>query len=107
MDCRAGRASARRRKKRKGPQDNSTNLAKCQYFTVNILNFAKHIDIDYGRLDSFVVYMAVEGKTLIGAPSLEQPIEIAKGETVLIPAEMKEIELTPLTGESRLLEIYI
>lgn len=89
------------------PQDNSTNIAKCQYFTVNILNFAKHIDIDYGRLDSFVVYMAVEGKTLIGSPGLEQPVEIAKGETVLIPAEMKEIELTPLNGESRLLEIYI
>ena len=51
--------------------------------------------------------MAVEGKTLIGTPGLEEPIEITKGETVLIPAEMKEIELTPLTGDSKLLEIYI
>ena len=63
--------------------------------------------MDYGRRDSFVVYMAVEGKTLISSPGLDQPVEIVKGETVLIPAEMKEIELTPLASESKLLEIYI
>ena len=88
-------------------KNNSANIAQCQYFTVNILDFSKKIEIDYGRLDSFVVYMAVEGKSLISAPGLAEPVEIAKGETVLIPAEMKEIELSPLAGDSKLLEIYI
>lgn len=88
-------------------KNNSSNIAQCDYFTVNVLDFDKNIEIDYGRLDSFVVYMAVEGKTLICSPGLDEPVEVEKGETVLIPAEMKEIELKPLAGESKLLEIYI
>lgn len=88
-------------------KNKSSNLVECQYFTTNLLDFDKDIDIDYGRLDSFVVYMAVEGRTLICAPGLDEPVELVKGETVLIPAEMKEIELKPLDGESKLLEIYI
>lgn len=88
-------------------KNKSIKVVENQYFTTNILDFDKEIEIDYGRLDSFVVYMAVEGKTLICAPGLDEPVEIAKGETVLIPAEMKEIELKPLSGNSRLLEVYI
>ena len=85
----------------------STSVVSCPFFTVNLLNFDKDIEIDYGRIDSFVVYMAVGGKAEIHAPGLDEPVSIAKGETVLIPAEMKEIELKPVGGEAKLLEVYI
>jgi mannose-6-phosphate isomerase len=90
------------------PQKNiSSEIVKSPYFTTNIIDFNRVVERDYNWLDSFVVYMALEGKTLISAPGLAEPVTIQKGETVLIPAEMKEIILTPGSGNSRLIEVYI
>jgi len=82
-------------------------VVSCKHFTTNILNFDKPIEIDYGRIDSFVVYMAVGGKTEIFSPAIDEPVIINKGETVLIPAELKEIELKPIGGEAKLIEVYM
>jgi len=85
----------------------SSPIVSCQHFTTNLLNFDKPIEIDYGRIDSFVVYMAIDGKSAIYTSNQEQPTIINKGETVLIPAELKEVELKPIDGEAKLLEVYV
>ncbi|MGC3978237.1 MAG: mannose-6-phosphate isomerase [Paludibacteraceae bacterium] len=79
-------------------------LVKCDYFTINILEFEADMEKDYSSLDSFVSYMCLDGK--IEIISKENIVELKKGETVLIPASLKKIILKPLT-ESKLLEVFI
>jgi len=85
----------------------STQLVKCPYFTTQLVLIDQELEKDYNWLDSFVVYMGVEGETAIEFDRNEPPVILKKGETVLIPAELKIIELKPLQGTSKLLEVFI
>ncbi len=88
-------------------QNTISEVVKCAYFTTNVLNFTREMERDYNWLDSFVVYMALEGETQIITPGSAEPVVLLKGETVLIPAEIKEVQLLPTKGESKLIEVYI
>jgi mannose-6-phosphate isomerase len=81
------------------------NLVECEYFKTNLLELNQLVQKDYNLIDSFVVYMCIDGHVAIKFQSGE-PVEIAKGETVLIPAVLKNIELVPRV-KSKLLEVYI
>ena len=45
--------------------DKTENLVKCEYFIVNILDFSNIITKDYNLIDSFVIYICIEGDFLI------------------------------------------
>lgn len=80
-------------------------LASCQYFTTNLIEFDHELDKDYIDLDSFVIYMTLEGSFEI---KTEGGTEIAKmGETVLIPANLESVQLKPLSGKVKILEVFI
>jgi mannose-6-phosphate isomerase len=80
-------------------------LVTCRYFTTNLLNLTSPIDREYHEIDSFVIYMCLEGKiTILNDQSEKETIE--PGETVLIPAEIKKINLQP-AGVAKMLEVYI
>ncbi|WP_299886003.1 type I phosphomannose isomerase catalytic subunit [uncultured Lacinutrix sp.] len=81
----------------------STNLVDCEYFTTNVMNITKHIAKDYSNLDSFVVFMCVEGEVDITAGYYTENLKI--GETVLLPAKAEEIAFN--SQNAKLLEIYI
>ncbi len=81
-----------------------TNLAQ-EIFTVNLLHFTHAIGRDYTPLDSFVVYMCVEGACMLKTAEIETPLQ--KGETVLIPASIGEVSIYPQTAEVKLLETYM
>ena len=49
--------------------------------------------------------MCLEGSVTINF-GVNYEEQIVKGETILIPAELNEIELTP-KGEAQILEVYI
>ncbi|MCK4922331.1 MAG: class I mannose-6-phosphate isomerase [Bacteroidales bacterium] len=83
----------------------TVDLVSCQYFTTNLIWFDRAVEKDYNFIDSFVIYMCISGKVLIKYSETEE-ITLNYGETVLIPAEIKKLELIPI-NESRLLEIYI
>ena len=87
-------------------KQNATNeLVSCQYFQTNLLRFNQVVEKDYYSLDSFVIYMCMEGSASIDfGGSYEE--QITKGETVLIPAALHLVKLTP-RGEASLLEVYI
>lgn len=80
-------------------------LVRCPYFTTNTLEFDKQIEKDYSQLDSFVIYMCLDGDFTIES---EDGIttEVAKGETVLIPAALENVILFP-KGKTEILEVYI
>ena len=59
----------------------------------------------FNFIDSFVIYMCVEGNASFEYGGSES-VDIKKGETVLIPASVKNMIIQPGTS-TRLLEIYI
>ncbi|TLX76977.1 mannose-6-phosphate isomerase [Labilibacter sediminis] len=85
--------------------DSQTVLATCPYFTTNLLHFKGQIEKDVYILNSFVVYMCVEGNAVIKYGD-EETETITKGETVLIPAGLDAINIHA-SEEVKLLEVYI
>lgn len=83
----------------------SVLINKCDYFTSNIIEFDKEIERDYHLMDSFVVYMCLEGEFYIDYQK-EDKIKVTKGETVLIPAVLEDVVLFP-TQKSKIIETYI
>jgi len=84
---------------------NQTNhLISCDYFTSNYIHFNQKINFDYNILDSFVIYICLEGQFEI-YNSKKEPTKISAGECVLIPATLDEVSLIP-GGEAKILEIY-
>lgn len=86
-------------------KNSSTELVRCDYFTTNILEFDKEIDKDYTQIDSFVIYMNLEGDFLINYENGSELVK--KGETILIPASLEAFRLIPVSGEVKTLEVYI
>jgi len=85
----------------------AVNLIKDPHFTTNLLCFNRVIERDYAPLDSFVIYMCVGGEATIEAAECnEPPLHIGKGESVLIPACLNDIRLTPISP-TKFLEIYV
>lgn len=86
-------------------KNQSTEIVNCNYFTTNILEFDTTIEKDYFPLDSFVIYMTIEGDFEIVKEEFTERVN--KGETVLIPAETNVLRLKPVSGQVKLLEVYI
>lgn len=82
----------------------AVNLQQSEHFITNLLVLDKTIIRDYAKLDSFVAYMCVEGSAVISAEGEELTIEV--GDTILIPAALDEVTITP-NGLSKLLEVYM
>lgn len=83
----------------------SSEIAKCNYFTTNILEFDTPIAKDIYGLDSFVIYICVEGEYEITSPGTTEKVK--KGETILVPASFSQFQLKPLTPKVKLLEVYL
>lgn len=88
-------------------KNKSNTIAKCDYFTTNLISLDSSVYKDYSLIDSFVVYMAIEGHTSISYSSNKPSVMLKKGETILIPAALKNIHITPISTEAKILEIYI
>ncbi len=82
----------------------STPLVASPHFTTNLLTIGQKTGVDHFYLDSFVVYVCLEGALSIDYG--EGKLRVGKGETVLMPAEIKTLELLP-EGACRILETYI
>jgi mannose-6-phosphate isomerase len=90
---------------RKEPVLNETvNLVSSEFFNTNLIRFNKPINKDYNFIDSFVIYVCTEGEFLLKWDNNSE--KVSKGETVLLPAMIKEVVLEPL-NEAQILEIYV
>ncbi len=83
----------------------SVKLESCEFFTVNLLEFNSLIEKDFQLLDSFVIYLCIDGKIDIQTEGNEI-VTMQTGETVLIPASIRKLILNP-SKTSKILEIYI
>jgi mannose-6-phosphate isomerase len=82
----------------------SVNMVDCEFFNTNLLSFDKPIEKDYFLNDSFVVYICIEGEFQLTWDGSSE--KITKGETVLVPAMIKEITLKP-TDKAKVIEVFI
>lgn len=92
------------------PANGAVNLADDPHFTTNMLAFDRLIERDYAPLDSFVVYMCVEGEVELTALDAEPDLAVVNvpaGTTVLLPASLNDIRLRPTTPSAKLLEVYL
>jgi mannose-6-phosphate isomerase len=80
------------------------SLVDSPHFTTQLLSFNKAIRKDYTELDSFVIYVCVEGRIRVESGSSIETLK--KGEVLLIPAIAEKVLLSPKT-ESRILEVFI
>ncbi len=84
-------------------ENQSSNIAQCEYFTTNFLPVKGKVEKDYSKTDSFVIYMCVSGTAQVEVNGNSEPI--AQGQTILIPAINKSVNITSENAE--LLEVYI
>ncbi|WP_299120294.1 type I phosphomannose isomerase catalytic subunit [uncultured Winogradskyella sp.] len=84
-------------------KDKTSNLVDCDFFTTNIFKLKGLHKRDYNKIDSFVIFMCVEGVAEITVNNNTE--FIFKGETVLIPANSKDVIFN--SQGSKMLEVYI
>lgn len=78
--------------------NNPVNLVNCEHFVTQLLKVEEQMLRDFFTLDSFVVYVCVEGAAMLG----DTPIQA--GETVLVPASVERLEIK---GNATLLETFM
>ncbi|MFT3740776.1 MAG: mannose-6-phosphate isomerase [Breznakibacter sp.] len=83
----------------------STNIVACPFFTTNIIVLDKPVERDYYPVDSFVIYICVEGAFEVSWGTDKKEL-VECGQTVLIPAEIDDVTLIP-QKTARILEVYI
>lgn len=89
------------------PKKNTeVNIIDCKYFTTNIFELDMPIERDYPEIDSFIIYICVEGGCRIEYGDKDESIDLVCGETVLIPAVIKNLRFFP-KNSAKLLEVYI
>lgn len=81
----------------------SNKLVHSPYFVSNYLKVRGSLNKDYATIDSFLIYICVSGLLNIIENGVSYTIK--KGETLLIPASIQNIELTA-EEESEVLEVY-
>lgn len=74
-----------------------------QYFKTNIIELDSEITRDYSDLDSFVILMGVEGKSIVKTDGNQEVLE--QGETLLVPACISKISIE--SQNAKILEVSV
>lgn len=85
-------------------ENEAVELVKNQYFITRIMDLSREKEIDYMFIDSFVILSCVEGNCLINYTGGVEVMQA--GNVVLIPAELKNITITP-QGNCKIVETYV
>lgn len=72
------------------------------YFTMALHDIDKAKTFDLAQLDSFVIYIALNGNATLVADGTEETLN--EGEVILIPAESMEVTIK---GEAKIMEVYV
>lgn len=79
-------------------------IQKTDYFTVNLLDLDTKLERDFIEVDSFVAYLCTEGAFTLAYAGKSETIKM--GESLLVPAYIKEFEIVP-EKTCKILETYI
>src|ERR1700744_345092 len=85
-------------------KDKTVHLVSCPYFTTNVLDAPKDAEKDYSALDSFVIYVCLEGELVVKYNGGEYPVKM--GDCILLPKTIDKVTLDTVSG-FKILESYI
>ena len=86
------------------PEKNKTiTLVHSPFFNTNLLDMNMQVEKSFGHLDSFVIYICLEGSAFLVSDSFKEILKT--GEVALVPAEIDHLQIIP-DGNARLLETY-
>ena len=80
----------------------SNEMVNCPFFVTNFIELNKTLKIENTH-DSFMIYMCVDGEFEVSTAF--STLKLSKGETVLIPAAVKNYSL--ISNYAKLLEVYV
>ena len=80
-------------------------VVESPYFTTSVYDMTEEITCDYSELDSFIIFICVEGQCQL-TDNEGNPLSLQAGETVLLPATTQEVSIVP-DGHVKLLETYV
>ena len=86
-------------------QNEPVEVVACPYFTTSVYDMTEEITCDYSELDSFVIFICVEGSCRL-TDNENNVISLQAGETVLLPATTQNITIVP-DQHVKLLETYV
>ena len=75
-------------------KNEGVELVKCNYFTTSLYDMDRETSIAMEGLDSFMVIMGLEGKGVI-RDNVGNEIAVHQGETILVPATTRTLNLIP------------
>ncbi len=84
-------------------QDKKVSIAKSEFFTTNIIQLTKELDVTRNK-DSFRIYICVEGEAELVAN--DSGTRISMGETLFVPAVLSHYKIYP-KPTAKLLEVFI
>lgn len=84
-------------------ENESSTLVHSPYFKTDIIQLTDAVEKEYSNLDSFVIYMCVDGDFEIECDG--KLMQVNKGETVLLPASIDAVKLQ--SKSARILEVYL
>ncbi|MDM8233691.1 mannose-6-phosphate isomerase [Phocaeicola barnesiae] len=88
------------------PKENEpVELVTCPYFTTTVYDLTEKMNMDYSELDSFVIYICMEGACTV-TDNEGNTISLQAGESVLFPATTRSLEVVP-EGKVKFLETYV
>lgn len=87
-------------------QNEPVEMVASPYFTTSVYDMTEEITCDYSELDSFVIFICVEGSCRLTDDN-QNEITLRAGETVLLPAAVQEVTIVPEGGRVKLLETYV
>ena len=85
-------------------KNETVEIVNTPYFVTNLISLDKPMRKDFSKLNSFVVYMCVEGIAAVRTMDTIAPMHA--GECVMVPAVAETVELFS-QGQAKLLEVYI
>jgi len=86
------------------PEKNKTvTLVHSPYFNTNLLEMDMQVEKSFVQLDSFVIYICLEGNAFLVSGDSKERLET--GEVVLVPAEVDHLTIIP-DAKAKLLEVY-
>ena len=86
-------------------KDEPVELVTCPYFTTSVYDLTENMTMDYSELDSFVIYICMEGAAKV-TDNEGHEVTMKAGESVLFPATTKTLQVVP-DGQAKFLETYV
>ena len=87
-------------------QNEPVEMVASPYFTTSVYDMTEETTCDYSELDSFVIFICVEGSCRLTDDN-QNEITLRAGETVLLPAAVQEVTIVPEGQRVKLLETYV